>query len=74
MNPNRTAPKHIIKMVNVEERIIRLPGGPVVKNLPANAGDNRFNSWSGRIPYAMGQISLCAATAESGLERTSCNS
>ena len=26
-------------MVNVEERIIRLPGGPVVKNLPANAGD-----------------------------------
>ena len=34
------------------------PGGSVVENPPANAGDE-FNPWSGKIPQAEGQISLC---------------
>ena len=29
-------------------------GGPVVKNLPANAGDNGFHPWSGKFLHATG--------------------
>ena len=38
------------------------PGGPVVKNPSANAGD----TWSipGKIPHASGQLSQCATTTE----------
>jgi len=36
------------------------PGGPVVKNLPANAED----SWPRKIPYAEGQLSLHATATE----------
>ena len=39
------------------------PGGPVVKNPPANAAD-RFDSWWGKIPHAVGQLSLCTTTTE----------
>ena len=42
-----------------------IPGDPVVKNPPSNAGD--VGSIPGRgtkIPYAVGQLSLCAATTE----------
>ena len=41
------------------------PGGPVVKNLPSNAGD--VGSIPGRgtkIPHAVGQLSLCTTTTE----------
>ena len=34
------------------------PGGPVVKNLPANAGDTA--PWSRKIPHTTGQLSLWA--------------
>ena len=44
-------------------RVLGLPGGPVVKNPLAIAGD-RFNPWSRKIPYAAEQLSLCATTAE----------
>ena len=41
------------------------PGGPVVKNLPVNAENmDRFNSWSGKIPRAMEQLSLCSTITE----------
>ena len=41
------------------------PGGTVVKNLPANAGDmDGFNPWSGKIPHAAEQLSPCATTTE----------
>ena len=40
------------------------PGGPVVKNTPANAGDRGFDSWSRKISHAVGQLSLCATTTE----------
>ena len=38
------------------------PGGPVVKNLPSNAGDTGWIPGRGtKIPHASGQLSLCAA-------------
>ena len=40
------------------------PGGAVVKNLPANAGENAFEPWSGKIPHAAEQLSLCTTTTE----------
>ena len=39
------------------------PGGSVVKNLPANAGDE-FDPWPGKIPHAAEQLSLCATTID----------
>ena len=39
--------------------------GPVVKNLPANAGDTGWISGSGtKMPPATGQLSLCATATE----------
>ena len=40
------------------------PGGAVVKNPPANAGDIGFEPWSGKIPHAAEQLSPCATTTE----------
>ena len=41
------------------------PGGPVVKNLPCNAGDVGLNpSWGTRIPHVMEQLSPSSATTE----------
>ena len=34
------------------------------KNLPANAGDIGFASWSGKIPHAMEQLSPCTTSSE----------
>ena len=37
----------------------------MVENPPANAGDmGSFDPWSGKIPHAAEQLSLCATTAE----------
>ena len=46
-----------------------LPGGPVVKNPPANAGD-RGSIPSRKIPHAKGQLSLCATNTEAQAPRT----
>ena len=41
------------------------PGGPVVKNQPANAGDTgSIPSWGTKIPHAVEQLSLCTTTTE----------
>ena len=40
------------------------PGGPVVKNVPANAGDMGSVLVLGRSPQALEQLSPCAATTE----------
>ena len=41
------------------------PGGPVVKNLPCNAGDAGSIPGQGtKIPHAAGQLSPCATTTE----------
>ena len=42
------------------------PGGPVVKNLPSNAGDAISIPGLGtKIPLAVGQLSLCVTTRDS---------
>ena len=38
------------------------PGGPVLKNPRASAGDTASNPWSREIPYAAGQLTPCTAT------------
>ena len=43
------------------------PGGPLVKNLPANAGDT--GSVIGLIPHATEQLSPCATTTEAQCPR-----
>ena len=43
------------------------PGGTVLKNLPANAGDMGSIPWSGKIPHAVEQQSSCATTTEPAL-------
>ena len=43
------------------------PGGPLVKNPPANARGHGFDPWSGRIPHTMGQPSPCAAATEASV-------
>ena len=39
------------------------PGGAVVENLPANAGDT-FEPWSGKIPHAAEQLGPWATITE----------
>ena len=46
--------------------LVSFPGGAVVENPPANAGDG-FEPWSGKIPHAAEQLSLCTTTTEPGL-------
>ena len=42
------------------------PGGPVVKNLPCNAGDKgSIPGWGNKIPQAMEQLNPCATNRES---------
>ena len=36
----------------------------MIKNLPANAEDNRFNPWSRKIPHASEQLNLFTVTIE----------
>ena len=46
------------------------PGGAVVKNLPANARGHGFQPWSGKIPHAAEQLSLCTTTTEALVPRS----
>ena len=44
------------------------PAGPVVKNLPTNAGDMGWiHSWTRKIQHAVEQLSTCAITTEPGV-------
>ena len=40
------------------------PGGTVVKNPPANAGNSGLSPGSRKIPHAAEQLSLCATPTE----------
>ena len=42
-------------------------GDPVVGNLSAKAGDNRFDPWSGKIPHGLEQLGPCATATEPAL-------
>ena len=51
--------------MTAEEEGRDFPGGPVVKNLPSNAGDTGLIPGQGtKVPHATGQLSLWVATAE----------
>ena len=42
-----------------------IPGGPVVRNQPSNAGDADLTpAWGTKIPHAVGQWSPCASARE----------
>ena len=43
------------------------PGGTVVENPPANAGNTSSSPGSGKIPHAAEQLSLCTTTIEPAL-------
>ena len=45
------------------------PGGSVVKNLPANAGDTGSSPGPGRSHMPVEQLSLCATTTEARVPR-----
>ena len=48
-----------------KELLWDFPGGPVVKNLPSNAGNTGLiPGWGTKIPRAMGQLSRHAITKE----------
>ena len=64
LSPHSSLPNHFGVL---KHRDMDFPGGAVVKNPPANAGDNGFESWSGKIPRVSEQLSLCATTTESEL-------
>ena len=54
-------------IVNQKSRTMHrdFPGGPVVKNLPSNAGDvGSISGQETKIPHAAEQLSLHAATTE----------
>ena len=48
----------------IRDRLLGFPGGAVVKNPPANAGDMGSDPWSGKIPHAAEQLSPFATTTE----------
>ena len=54
--------------VHSKSNVQGLPGGPLVGNPPANIGaaaaGHGFNSWFGKIPHAMEQLSPCSPTPE----------
>ena len=50
-----------------------LPGGPVVKNPSANAGDTGFILGPGKIPHASGQLSPSATTTEAHAPQSLCS-
>ena len=48
----------------IKNQLSDFPGGTVVKNPPANAGDTGSVPGLGKIPHAVEQLSLCTTTAE----------
>lgn len=46
------------------------PGSRVAKNLPCRAGHG-IDPWFGKIPQALGQLSLCTTTTEAHMPRAS---
>ena len=55
-----------VNSIQFKKYLLRdFPGGPVVKNLPSNAGDEGLISgWGTKIPHAAGQLSPRATTTE----------
>ena len=62
--------KKLQKKSFLQKTVLDLPGSPVVKNLPGNAGYTGLIPGLGMssIPHAMEQLSLCTTAAESKLQ------
>ena len=57
-----------LKRLSMQAACGAYPGGSVVKNLPANARDpGLVPGWRTKIPHALEQLGLCAATTEPSL-------
>ena len=89
INPRRNTPRHILiklSKINTKKRILKaaregFPGGAVVENLPANAGDTGSSTGLGgsRMPrsnwarepqlLSLHVRSLCSATGEAAIVR-----
>ena len=53
------------KIVHLKNWWWDFPGGPLVKNLPSNAGEvGSIPGWGTKIPYAAGELSLHTTTTE----------
>ena len=50
--------------VHLKTTELGFPGGAVVENLPANAGGDGFEPWSGKIPHATEQLGPWATITE----------
>ena len=61
--PPKTVSQRIIARLWLRD----FPGGAVVKNLPANAGDTGSRPGLGRFPHAAEQLSPCTTTTEPAL-------
>ena len=65
-NPSTLSKRYLHKSSDPpgkEEQYWDFPGGSVVKNLSANAGDTG-SIWSSKIPHNAGQLSPSATTTE----------
>ena len=47
---------HVLKQMYIIKKIWGFPGGAVVENLPANAGDTGSSPGLGRFPHATEQL------------------
>ena len=52
---------------HIKNALWDFPGGAVVKNQPAKAGDTGSSRGPGRFPHAAEQLSPCATTTEPAL-------
>ena len=57
-------PRHHHEHILLKKQHRDFPGGGVVENPPADAGDTGSIPRSGKIPHAAEQLSPCATTAE----------
>ena len=55
----------VSRKMQIKTTMRHFPGGPVVSNLPSNAGDvGSIPGWGTKIPHAVRQLRLHAVTNE----------
>ena len=59
----RTSERLVQHLKTYKKRLLKFPGGPVVKSPTSNAGHaGSIPGWGTKITYAEGHLSLCMAT------------
>ena len=69
INQNQNEKPFYTHSVYISQKVGGLPWWTVDRNLPAKAGDTGFHLWSGKIPHARRQLSLCSTTPGPSLSR-----